>query len=102
MTKQRTIKKATSLSGVGLHTGKVVTLTFNPAPENHGHKFQRVDLSGQPIVNADVSRVISTTRGTTIKSDEAQVSTIEHVLSALVGLGIDNILMTIDGPEVPI
>lgn len=102
MKKQRTIQKAVSLSGVGLHTGKVVTLTFNPAPENHGHKFQRVDLTGQPIVNADVSRVISTTRGTTIKSDEAQVSTIEHVLSALVGLGIDNVLMGIDGPEVPI
>lgn len=102
MKKQRTIQKATSLSGVGLHTGKVVTLTFNPAPENHGHKFQRVDLVGQPLVNADVSRVISTTRGTTIKSDEAQVSTIEHVLSALVGLGIDNVLMGIDGPEVPI
>lgn len=102
MKKQRTIQKAVSLSGVGLHTGKVVTLTFNPAPENHGHKFQRVDLTGLPIVNADVSRVISTTRGTTIKSDEAQVSTIEHVLSALVGLGIDNVLMGIDGPEVPI
>ena len=102
MKKQRTIQKATSLSGVGLHTGKVVTLTFNPAPENHGHKFQRVDLVGQPLVNADVSRVISTTRGTTIKSDEAQVSTIEHVLSALIGLGIDNVLMGIDGPEVPI
>lgn len=102
MKKQHTIQKAVSLSGVGLHTGKVVTLTFNPAPENHGHKFQRVDLTGQPIVNADVSRVISTTRGTTIKSDEAQVSTIEHVLSALVGLGIDNVLMGIDGPEVPI
>lgn len=102
MKKQRTIQKAVSLSGVGLHTGKVVTLTFNPAPENHGHKFQRVDLVGQPLVNADVSRVISTTRGTTIKSDEAQVSTIEHVLSSLVGLGIDNVLMGIDGPEVPI
>lgn len=102
MKKQRTIQKAIALSGVGLHTGKVVTLTFNPAPENHGHKFQRVDLTGQPLVNADVSRVISTTRGTTIKSDEAQVSTIEHVLSALVGLGIDNVLMGIDGPEVPI
>jgi UDP-3-O-[3-hydroxymyristoyl] N-acetylglucosamine deacetylase/3-hydroxyacyl-[acyl-carrier-protein] dehydratase len=102
MKKQRTIQKAVSLSGVGLHTGKVVTLTFNPAPENHGHKFQRIDLAERPLVNADVSRVISTTRGTTIKSDEAQVSTVEHVLSALVGLGIDNVLMSIDGPEVPI
>ncbi len=100
--KQRTIQKVVSVSGVGLHTGKTVTLTFNPAPENHGFKFQRIDLSNQPIINADVSRVISTTRGTTIKSDNAQVSTIEHVLSALAGLQIDNVLMEIDGPEVPI
>lgn len=100
--KQRTIQKVVAVSGVGLHTGKTVTLTFNPAPENHGFKFQRIDLSNQPIINADVSRVISTTRGTTIKSDNAQVSTVEHVLSALAGLQIDNVLMEIDGPEVPI
>lgn len=100
--KQRTIQKVVAVSGVGLHTGKTVTLTFNPAPENHGFKFQRVDLNNQPIINADVSRVISTTRGTTIKSDNAQVSTVEHVLSALAGLQIDNVLMEIDGPEVPI
>lgn len=102
MMKQRTIQKVVSVHGVGLHTGKTVNLTFNPAPENHGYKFQRIDLSGQPIINAEVSRVISTTRGTTLKSDQAQVSTVEHVLSALAGLQIDNVLMEIDGPEVPI
>lgn len=100
--KQRTIEKAVSVHGVGLHTGQEVTLTFAPAPENHGYKFQRIDLDGHPIVNADISRVVSTQRGTVIKSGEAQVSTIEHVLSALSGLQIDNVLLTLDGPEVPI
>lgn len=100
--KQRTIEKSVSLQGVGLHTGKDVQLTFHPAPENHGFKFQRTDLEGSPIINADVSRVVSTQRGTVIKSGEAQVSTIEHVLSALSGLQIDNILIALNGPEVPI
>lgn len=100
--KQRTIQKPVSLSGVGLHSGKEVNLTFKPAPANHGIKFQRVDLPDKPILNAEVSRVVSTNRGTTIKQGSAQVSTIEHALSALVGLGIDNILIEIDGPEVPI
>lgn len=100
--KQRTIEKTVSLQGVGLHTGQNVTLSFHPAPENHGYKFQRTDLEGQPIVNADVSRVVSTQRGTVIKSGDAQISTIEHVLSALSGLQIDNVLIKVDGPEVPI
>lgn len=100
--KQRTIERSVSLQGVGLHTGKDVQLTFHPAPENHGFKFQRIDLEGSPIINADVSRVSSTQRGTVIKSGEAQVSTIEHVLSALSGLQIDNILIALNGPEVPI
>jgi UDP-3-O-[3-hydroxymyristoyl] N-acetylglucosamine deacetylase/3-hydroxyacyl-[acyl-carrier-protein] dehydratase len=100
--KQRTIERSVSLQGVGLHTGQEVTLTFHPAPENHGYKFQRTDLEGDPIINADVSRVSSTQRGTVIKSGTAQVSTIEHVLSALNGLQIDNVLITLDGPEVPI
>jgi len=100
--KQRTIEKTVSLQGVGLHTGNSVTLSFHPAPENHGYKFQRIDLENQPIVNADVSRVVSTQRGTVIKSGDAQVSTIEHVLSALSGLQIDNVLIQVDGPEVPI
>lgn len=100
--KQRTIEKTVSLQGVGLHTGQHVILSFHPAPENHGYKFQRTDLDGQPIVNADVSRVVSTQRGTVIKSGDAQISTIEHVLSALSGLQIDNVLIQVDGPEVPI
>lgn len=100
--KQSTIEKAVSLSGVGLHTGKMVTLTFKPAVVNHGFRFQRVDLTDQPVIPADVKLVVSTNRGTTIRSGDAQISTIEHVLSALTGLHIDNVLMEIDGPEVPI
>ncbi len=102
MMKQQTIKEPVSVKGVGLHTGKEVTLTFKPAPVNHGFKFQRIDLEGQPVLNADVGRVSSTQRGTTLKSGIAEVNTIEHALSALSGLGIDNVLMELDGPEVPI
>ncbi len=100
--KQRTIKQVVSVSSIGLHTGKQVTLTFKPAPINHGYKFQRVDLKDQPIISADVGQVTSTQRGTTIKNGQAEVSTIEHVLSALSGLQIDNVLMELDGPEIPI
>ena len=100
--KQRTINSAVSIEGVGLHTGKNVKLTFKPAIANHGYKFQRVDLDGQPIIPADVRYVVHTTRGTTLKSGEAIVSTVEHALSALYGLDIDNVLIEIDGPEVPI
>ncbi len=99
---QHTIKRSVAVSGVGLHTGQKVTITFQPAPVNHGYKFKRVDLEGTPVVNADVNRVVSTQRGTTIQSGEAIVSTVEHALSALAGLQVDNILMEIDGPEVPI
>ncbi|HMR42511.1 MAG TPA: bifunctional UDP-3-O-[3-hydroxymyristoyl] N-acetylglucosamine deacetylase/3-hydroxyacyl-ACP dehydratase [Saprospiraceae bacterium] len=100
--RQQTIKNEVSLSGVGLHTGKEVTLVFKPAPAHHGVKFQRVDLADAPVIPADVSRVVSTNRGTTIKSGDAQVSTVEHMLSALAGLEIDNVLVEINGPEVPI
>ncbi|MEI6407999.1 MAG: bifunctional UDP-3-O-[3-hydroxymyristoyl] N-acetylglucosamine deacetylase/3-hydroxyacyl-ACP dehydratase [Bacteroidota bacterium] len=100
--KQSTIQKSVSVHGVGLHTGKTVTLTFKPAPANHGYRFQRIDLPEQPIIPADVKMVISTNRGTTLKSGEAQVSTVEHVLSALTGMAIDNVLLEIDGPEMPI
>lgn len=102
MSKQYTIKKSVSVSGVGLHTGKTVTLTFKPAPANHGWKFQRIDLDDQPVINADVNRVVSTQRGTTIQVGKAQVNTVEHVLSALAGLKIDNVLIELDGPETPI
>lgn len=100
--KQSTIQNPVSISGVGLHTGRNVTLTFKPADANHGYRFQRVDLPEQPIIPADVKLVFSTNRGTTLKSGEAQVSTVEHVLSALAGLSIDNVLLEIDGPEMPI
>lgn len=100
--KQSTIKTPVSVKGVGLHTGKAVTLTFKAAPGNHGYRFQRMDLPEQPVVPADVKYVASTNRGTTLRNGDTQVATIEHVLSALTGLGIDNVLMEIDGPEIPI
>ena len=100
--KQRTIQTSTSIKGVGLHSGRAVTMTFQPAPVNHGFRFQRVDLPDAPVIMADINNVVSTNRGTTIKHKDAQVSTIEHTLSALVGCNIDNILIEIDGPEVPI
>lgn len=100
--KQRTIKSEISISGVGLHTGKSATLTFKPAPENHGYKFKRIDLEGSPIVEADVDNVTETSRGTTISQNGASVSTIEHLLASFVGMEVDNVLIEIDGPEVPI
>ena len=100
--KQRTIKRDVSVSGVGLHTGQAVTLTFKPAPENHGYKFKRVDLPNSPIIDADVDNVTDTSRGTTISQNGASVSTVEHVLAALVGTEIDNALIELDGPETPI
>lgn len=100
--KQRTLKSAVTISGVGLHTGKQVTLTFVPAAENHGYKFQRVDMPGNPIINADVDNVVDTSRGTTLEQNGARVHTTEHVLAALVGLEIDNVLIQLDGPEMPI
>ncbi|MCC8425043.1 bifunctional UDP-3-O-[3-hydroxymyristoyl] N-acetylglucosamine deacetylase/3-hydroxyacyl-ACP dehydratase [Mucilaginibacter sp. UR6-11] len=100
--KQRTIKAPVSVSGSGLHTGEKVTMTFNPAPENHGYKFRRIDIVGMPVIDADVDNVTDTSRGTTISQNGASVSTIEHVLAALVGLEIDNLLIDMDGPETPI
>jgi UDP-3-O-[3-hydroxymyristoyl] N-acetylglucosamine deacetylase / 3-hydroxyacyl-[acyl-carrier-protein] dehydratase len=100
--KQCTIQKEVSVSGVGLHTGQMATLTFKPADADQGYCFQRIDLPDQPILPADVRYVVSTTRSTTIGNSSAQIATVEHVLSALVGMGIDNVLMAIDGPEVPI
>ncbi|MCI4650985.1 bifunctional UDP-3-O-[3-hydroxymyristoyl] N-acetylglucosamine deacetylase/3-hydroxyacyl-ACP dehydratase [Phaeodactylibacter sp.] len=102
MEQQHTIKNPVSVEGVGLHTGKTVKLTFHPAPVDHGYKFQRIDLENEPVLSADINRVVSTQRGTTIKVGQAEVHTVEHVLSALSGLGIDNVLIQLDGPEVPI
>ncbi|MBL7964580.1 MAG: bifunctional UDP-3-O-[3-hydroxymyristoyl] N-acetylglucosamine deacetylase/3-hydroxyacyl-ACP dehydratase [Flavobacteriales bacterium] len=99
---QHTLKKAVSLTGVGLHTGAPVTITLEPAPENHGYKFQRTDLEGQPIIDADADLVVSTARGTTLGRGEAVVNTTEHALSALYALGVDNCLLKVSGPEVPI
>lgn len=100
--KQTTIQSSVSVQGVGLHTGKHVTLTIKPAAAGHGYRFQRVDLDEQPVIPADVKLVISTNRSTTLKSGDVQVSTVEHVLSALYGSGVDNALLEIDGPEMPI
>jgi len=99
---QTTLQNTASLSGIGLHTGAKTTITLHPAEANFGYRFKRVDLEGQPIVKADVDFVTDTSRGTTIEHKEAKVSTIEHLLSAFVGMGVDNVLVEIDGPEVPI
>lgn len=100
--KQQTIKKSVTLSGVGLHTGVQTDMTFVPAKPNHGIKFQRIDLPGSPIIDADCDRVVDVSRGTTIEQSGARVSTIEHTLAALVGLEIDNVLIQLNGPEAPI
>jgi UDP-3-O-[3-hydroxymyristoyl] N-acetylglucosamine deacetylase / 3-hydroxyacyl-[acyl-carrier-protein] dehydratase len=100
--KQKTISKPVSLTGIGLHTGLNVTITFNPAPENHGYVFQRVDMENQPTVKAIVENVVDTSRSTVISENGARVGTIEHVLSAAYGLGVDNLLIQINAPETPI
>lgn len=99
---QQTLKVPVTLNGVGLHTGEVVTMTIRPANPGYGVRFQRVDLPEKPIVKADVDFVVDTARGTTIEYNNARVSTIEHTMAALVGLGVDNALIELDGPEVPI
>lgn len=100
--KQHTIKKSVTLSGVGLHTGVDANMTFMPAPIGHGIKFQRVDIEGQPIVDADVDNVVDVSRGTSIEQSGARINTVEHTMAALVGLQIDNVLIQLDGPEPPI
>ena len=100
--KQRTIKADVTVSGSGLHTGQPVTMTFKAAPENHGYKFRRIDIEGQPVIDADVDNVTDTSRGTTISQNGASVNTVEHVLAALVGLEVDNVMIELDGPETPI
>ncbi len=102
MIRQTTIKNPVTISGVGLHTGKHVNLTFRPAPANHGYKFRRIDLSGQPLIDADVDNVVDTSRGTTLSQNGAKISTTEHALAALVGTEVDNVIIDVDGPEVPI
>jgi UDP-3-O-[3-hydroxymyristoyl] N-acetylglucosamine deacetylase / 3-hydroxyacyl-[acyl-carrier-protein] dehydratase len=100
--KQRTLAKEVTLSGKGLHTGISVTMTFKPAPANHGYKFCRVDLPGKPVIDALAEHVTDTSRGTTLVQNNASVSTIEHVLAAFHGMNVDNALIDINGPEAPI
>lgn len=100
--KQRTIKKSASVKGTGLHTGNEVTLTFNPAPDNHGIIFRRVDIDGQPTVAAEVDNVFDISRGTSIRDDEAVINTCEHVLAAVRGMGIDNLMIDMTQSEPPI
>ena len=100
--KQKTIKKEVSLSGVGLHTGKEVSMTFKPAPENHGFAFIRTDLEGSPIIEAKAEYVTDTQRGTNLEKNGVRIHTSEHVLAAVIGLDIDNILIELNAPEPPI
>lgn len=102
MNKQKTLNGSFSLFGKGLHTGLSLTVTFNPAPENYGYKIQRIDLPGEPIIDAVAENVTETTRGTVLTKGEARVSTVEHAMAALFALGIDNCLMQVNGPEFPI
>jgi UDP-3-O-[3-hydroxymyristoyl] N-acetylglucosamine deacetylase / 3-hydroxyacyl-[acyl-carrier-protein] dehydratase len=99
---QQTIKKSVTVAGVGLHTGQQVEMTFHPAPPNHGYKFRRVDVAGQPVIEADADLVIDTARGTTIARNGVKVSTIEHTLAALVGMGVDNVMIDLNASETPI
>ena len=102
MLKQKTLKDSFSLSGKGLHTGLDLTVTFNPAPDNHGYKIQRTDVEGQPIIDAVADNVTETTRGTVLSKNGVKVSTVEHGMAALYALGIDNCLIQVNGPEFPI
>ena len=102
MSKQHTISGSISLSGRGLHTGKQVTVTFQPAPQYHGVLFRRIDLPGKPIVRATGKNVFDTSRGTSIRDGAAEVRTIEHLMAALAGLEIDNVMVDIDAEETPI
>lgn len=100
--KQHTLKSAVSISGTGLHTGIKVDMILNPANAGFGIQFQRIDLAGQPIVKADCDLVTDTSRGTTLEDKGVKVSTVEHILAALVGMGVDNCLVELNGPEIPI
>lgn len=100
--KQHTLKDSFTLKGKGLHTGLPITITFNPAPENHGYKIQRVDLPEKPIIEALAENVGNTQRGTVLVKGDVVVSTVEHAMAALYALGVDNVLIEVDAPEFPI
>ncbi|MEA3446884.1 MAG: bifunctional UDP-3-O-[3-hydroxymyristoyl] N-acetylglucosamine deacetylase/3-hydroxyacyl-ACP dehydratase [Bacteroidota bacterium] len=100
--KQTSIKKAVTVQGIGLHTGHKVDLTIKPAPVNHWYKFKRTDVEREPIIEALAENVVDTSRGTSLAKNDVKVSTVEHLLAAAYGLGIDNLLFELNGPEVPI
>lgn len=102
MSKQKTLKGSFALCGKGLHTGLSLTVTFNPAPENSGYKIQRIDLENQPVIEAIAENVVDTQRGTVLGKGDVRVSTVEHGMSALYAMGIDNCLIQVNGPEFPI
>ena len=102
MSKQHTLKGSFSLEGKGLHTGLDIKITFNPAPENHGCKIQRIDVEDQPVIEAIAENVSGTQRGTVLSKNEVQVSTVEHALAALYAYGVDNCLIEVNAPEFPI
>jgi UDP-3-O-[3-hydroxymyristoyl] N-acetylglucosamine deacetylase/3-hydroxyacyl-[acyl-carrier-protein] dehydratase len=102
MLKQKTLKGSFSLFGKGLHTGLSLTVTFTPAPENTGYRIQRIDLEGEPVIDAVAENVVDTRRGTVLGKGDVRVSTVEHGLAALYALGIDNCLIQVNGPEFPI
>jgi UDP-3-O-[3-hydroxymyristoyl] N-acetylglucosamine deacetylase/3-hydroxyacyl-[acyl-carrier-protein] dehydratase len=102
MQKQITLKESFVLKGKGLHTGQFITAVFNPAPEGHGYKIQRTDIEGEPIIDCLAENVADTQRGTVLVKDDIRISTIEHAMAALYAAGIDNCLIQLDGPEMPI
>lgn len=102
MVKQKTIKNEISLTGVGLHTGKEVKMTFKPAPVNHGFAFVRVDLEGQPVIEADANYVVNTQRGTNLEKRGVKIQTSEHVLAACMGCDLDNLIIELNESEPPI
>ena len=102
MQKQKTLAAAFSLEGKGLHTGLNIHITFRPAPENHGYKIKRIDMEGQPIIDAVAENVTNTQRGTVLSKHNVQVSTVEHAMAALYAMEIDNCLIEVDAPEFPI
>ena len=99
---QRTLGAPVEFSGIGLHTGETAVMTVLPAQDNYGYKFQRIDLPEQPIINADADLVVGTQRGTTLEQNGVQVHTTEHILAALYGCEVDNALIQLTGPEIPI
>lgn len=99
---QKTLRAPVSIKGKGLHTGYEVSVTFKPAPENHGYKFKRIDLDGEPIIEANADNVVETSRGTVLEENGVRIHTIEHMLASLVGFEVDNVLIEMEGPEAPI